>query len=291
MPYVGIAPALVTFGVLLGYPLLLCFETAFQKFGVHELFTGSPVWIGTKNFENIFADAEFWTIVIRTVIFMLACVILTIVLGTLVALLLDRLNKWVRLILSTALIMAWAVPAVTGSVLFQWLFDSRLGVVNWAITSLGVFGDWTDHDWFDGGFTVFAIIAVLIVWQAIPFVAFSLYAGILSIPKDLPEAARVDGASERQIFRFITFPTLRPLLMMLVFLSVIWDFKVFTQVWTMDQGGPFRETITLSVYSYLRGINGSNFGVGAAVSVVMVVMLALVLIPYVRQMIKSQENL
>ena len=291
LPYLAIAPALVTFALLLGYPVLLVVETSLQHMGLRELINGVTTWVGLQNFQSILADPEFVATVIRTFLFMAVNVALTIVLGTLAALLLERLGRGVRLLLSGAMILAWATPALTGSVIFQWLFDSKLGVVNWAISSLGVFGDWLNHSWFDTGLSTFAIITMLIVWQGIPFVAFSLYAGILSISAELPEAARVDGANERQIFRYVTLPAIRPLLMVLTFLSIIWDFKVFTQVWTMAQGGPDGATVTLSIYAYITGLSRSQFGIAAAVSVVMVMLLMLVLVPYLNRMLRSEADL
>lgn len=288
MPYVAILPAVLTFVVLLGFPVFLVVQTSFQHFGLKELINGGQTWNFPGNYQTILADPEFTTVVIRTFIFMIANVVLTLVLGTLIALLLDRLNRWVRLALSIAMVLAWATPAVTGSVIFQWLFDSKLGVVNWAISSLGIFGDWLNHSWFETGFSTFTIITLLIVWQSIPFVAFSLYAGILAISKDLYEAARVDGASEWQIFRSIMLPALRPLLLVLTFLSIIWDFKVFTQVYTMLQGGPDGQTVTLSLFAYIKGLSERQFGIAAAISVVMVLLLLIVLIPYIRHMTRSQ---
>ena len=291
LPYLAIAPALITFALLLGYPVLLVVETSLQHMGLRELINGGTTWVGLQNFQSILRDPEFAATVVRTFLFMAANVCLTIALGTLAALLLERLGRRVRLLLSGAMILAWATPALTGSVIFQWLFDSKLGVVNWAISSLGIFGDWLNHSWFDTGISTFAIITVLIVWQGIPFVAFSLYAGILSISAELPEAARVDGASERQIFRYVTLPAIRPLLMVLTFLSIIWDFKVFTQVWTMAQGGPDGATVTLSIYAYITGLSRSQFGIAAAISVVMVMLLLLVLIPYLNRMLRSEADL
>lgn len=290
MPYLALLPALVTFLVLLGYPVLLVVATSFQHMGLKELISGGTTWVGLQNFQAIFANPEFIAVTIRTSLFMAVNVALTVVLGTLVALALARLNRTVRLLLSMAMILAWATPALTGSVVFQWLFDSKLGVVNWALSSVGFLGDWLNHSWFETGISTFAIITLLIVWQAIPFVAFSLYAGLLAIPGDLFEAARVDGATERQIFWNVTLPSLRPLLMMLVFLSIIWDFKVFTQVWTMRQGGPDGQTITLSIFAYITGLSQRQFGVAAAVSVVMVLLLLLVLVPYIRRMLKSEDE-
>jgi N,N'-diacetylchitobiose transport system permease protein len=288
LPYLAILPAVLTFLILLGYPVLLVVETSLQHFGLRELINGGQTWVGPANFQAILGDPEFISVVIRTFLFMAANVALTIILGTLVALLLDKLKTPVRLALSISMVLAWATPAVTGSVIFQWLFDSKLGVVNWAISSMGLFGDWLNHSWFDTGFSTFSIITLLIVWQSIPFVAFSLYAGILSISKDLFEAARVDGASERQIFWHIILPAIRPLMLVLTFLSIIWDFKVFTQIYTMLQGGPDGQTTTLSIFAYVKGLSERQFGIAAAVSVVMVLLLLLVLVPYIRHMTRSQ---
>jgi N,N'-diacetylchitobiose transport system permease protein len=290
LPYLALLPTLVAFLLLLGYPVLRLVETSFQHWGLKELFSGTTTWVGLANYQRILGDPEFATILVRTFLFTTACVGLTIVIGTLVALLMERLNHIVQVLLSVAMVLAWATPVVTGVVVFQWLFDSKLGVVNWAISSLGIFGDWLNHSWFETGISTFGIIVLLIVWQAVPFVAMSLYAGLLGISSELHEAARVDGATERQIFWHVTLPLLRPLILMLTFLSVIWDFKVFTQVYAMRQGGPDGQTVTLSVYSYIVGISQSHYDIAAAVSMVMVLLLLIVLIPYIRTMIRSQEE-
>lgn len=289
--YLPILPSLFAFLILLGYPVLLAVLISFQRMGLRELVQRTTVWIGFQNYAAIFADPVFWTVTVRTLAFTAANVALTMILGTFVALLLDRLGRRMRLALSISLVLAWATPALTSSVIFQWLFDSKFGVVNWALTSVGVFGDFTNHSWFATGLSTFGVITLLIVWQAIPFVAFSIHAGILSIPREQYEAARVDGATEWSLFRQITLPSVLPLFMILAFLSAIWDFKVFTQIWTVRQGGPAGETVTLAIYAYLKGIAGAQFGLASAVAVVMVVLLALVLIPYIRTMIRSQEAL
>jgi N,N'-diacetylchitobiose transport system permease protein len=287
--YLPILPALIAFVVLLGYPVVLAISISFQKMGLRELVQHTTVWIGLDNYRQILTDPTFWTITIRTIGFTVVNVVLTMLVGMGVALLLGALNRWMRLALSIALVLAWATPALTASVIFQWLFDSKFGVVNWALTSLRVFGDWTNHSWFDTGLSTFFVITLLIVWQAVPFVAFSLRAGILAISTDQYEAARVDGAGERQIFRRITFPSVLPLFMILAFLSSIWDFKVFTQIWTVRQGGPAGETVTLAIYAYLKGIAGAQYGLASAIAVVMVVLLLFLLIPYIRRLLRQQE--
>lgn len=289
--YLPLLPSLFAFIILLGYPVLLAVLISLQKMGLRELVQRTTVWIGLENYAAILADPTFWAIAVRTLAFTAFNVALTMILGTLVALLLGALGRWLRLALSISLVLAWATPALTASVIFQWLFDSKFGVVNWALTSIGILGDYTNHSWFATGLSTFGVISLLIAWQAIPFVAFSLRAGILSIPTEQYEAARVDGATDRAIFRRITLPSLLPLFMILTFLSAIWDFKVFTQIWTVRQGGPAGETVTLAIYAYLKGIAGAQYGLASAVAVVMVVLLALVLIPYIRTMLRSQEDL
>ena len=286
--YLPILPSFLAFVVLLGYPVVLVVAISFQKMGLRELVQHTTVWIGLDNYRQILSDPTFWTITIRTFGFTVVNVALTLLVGTAVALLLGAVSRWIRLALSIALILAWATPVLTASVIFQWLFDSKFGVVNWALTSVGIFGDWTNHSWFDTGLSTFFVITLLIVWQAVPFVAFSLRAGILTISADQYEAARVDGAGNWAIFRRITFPSILPLFMILLFLSAIWDFKVFTQIWTVRQGGPAGETVTLSIYTYLKGIAGAQYGVASAAAVVMVLILLFVLVPYIRRLLRQQ---
>ena len=288
--YLPLLPALFAFIVLLGYPVFLAVTISFQKMGLRELISRETVWVGFQNYITIFSDPTFWTITIRTIGFTAVNVVLTIVLGMGIALLLGALGKWLRMALSIALILAWATPALTASVIFQWLFDSKFGIVNWALTSIGIFGDYTNHSWFATGLSTFFVIGLLIVWQAIPFVAFSLRAGILSIPTDQYEAAKVDGASDIGIFRRITLPSILPLVFILTFLSAIWDFKVFTQIWTVRQGGPDGQTVTLAISAYLKGIAQAQYGVASAIAVVMVLILTVLLIPYLRTMLRSEET-
>jgi N,N'-diacetylchitobiose transport system permease protein len=289
LPYLLLLPALVTFLLLLGYPVALVVATSLQHMGLKELMTGTTTWVGLDNFRRSsptrvhhghHQDDPVHGGQRRAH---------------------DRPGHAGRT-------PAGAAPAVRPAgpldrddpglgdarphrqrrvpvAVRQQARRRQLG----AQQRRGV-RRWLNHSWFDTGLSTFAVITLLIVWQAIPFVAFSLYAGILGIPAELPEAARVDGANERGVFRHVTFPALRPLLMMLVFLSIIWDFKVFTQVWTMRQGGPDGQTITLSIHAYITGVSQSRFGIAAAVSVVMVTLLLVVLIPYIRTMLRTQED-
>jgi N,N'-diacetylchitobiose transport system permease protein len=290
LPYLLILPSVIACVALLGYPLYQVVRISLLKLDLAELVQRQTVYRGLANYRAILSDPFFWSVTVRTVVFTAACVALTMVLATLLALLLERLGRPMRLALSIALVLAWATPPLTATVVWQWLFDTQFGVVNWVLSAVG-FGDFSNHSWFDTGLSTFAIITLIIVWQAIPFVALTLYAGLVAIPRELYEAIRVDGAGAWQSFRSLILPVLRPLFLITAFLSIIWDFKVFTQVFLVRHGGPDRQTITLSLYAYQEGIASSHFGKAAAISMVMVVMLVAALTFYIRYMLRTQEDL
>ncbi len=289
LPYLLVLPSVVAFAALLGYPLYQVVRISLLKLDLGELIQRKTVFVGLANYRAIFADPFFWSVVVRTVAFTATCVALTMVLGTCVALLLERLGTRMRLAVQLSLVLTWAMPPLTATVVWQWLFDTQFGVVNWLLTKLGV-GDFSNHSWFETGLSAFAVIAIIVVWQAIPFVAITLYAGLTAIPRELREAMRVDGAGPWRTFRSLILPVLKPLFLITAFLSIIWDFKVFTQVWLVRQGGPDRQTVTLALYAYQQGIATSHFGRAAAISLVMVVMLLVALVYYIRVMLDAQED-
>jgi N,N'-diacetylchitobiose transport system permease protein len=134
------------------------------------------------------------------------------------------------------------------------------------------------------------IATIIVVWMGIPFIAFTVYAGLTQIPDAIVEAARIDGASSRQIFRYVYFPALKPILLILTSLSVIWDFRVFTQIYVLQRaGGITRDTNVLGVFAYRISIGESRFDIGAAVAVVMVLITVILTVAYLRAMLRTEE--
>jgi len=262
---------------------------SFQQYGLRELFAGTEGhFIGLRNYRAILGDTFFWTVVARTVVFALVCVGLTMVLGTLVALLLRRLSKRMRLLVTAGLVAAWATPVLTAIAVWQWMFDFEFGVVNWLLTRLGV-GDFVNHNWFDRPLEGFTVVVLVVVWGALPFVAVTLHAGLTQVPAELEEAARVDGGGAWQVFWNVTFPMLKPIFLLLTILSTIWDFKVFTQIWVMLNQRPGRDYYLLGIWSYSESFGVSNYGKGATIAVVMVALLMVITSFYVRQMLRAVE--
>jgi N,N'-diacetylchitobiose transport system permease protein len=289
VPYGLLAPSLLVLAAVLGYPLYRLVVLSFQQYGLRELFAGTEGrFIGLENYRSILGDAFFWTVVARTIVFAGVCVALTMALGTLVALLLRRLGKGMRLLVTAGLVAAWATPVLTAVAIWQWMFDFEFGVVNWLLTRLGV-GDFVNHNWFDRPLEGFTVIVLVVVWGALPFVAITLYAGLTQVPAELEEAARVDGGGAWQVFWKVTFPMLKPIFLLLTVLSTIWDFKVFTQIWVMLNQRPGRDYYLLGIWSYSESFGVSNYGKGATIAVVMVALLMVLTSVYVRQMLRAVE--
>ncbi|MGH9116535.1 MAG: carbohydrate ABC transporter permease [Acidimicrobiales bacterium] len=288
LPYLLLVPAVATMVVVLGYPLVRLGVMSLQRFGLPQQFGAPPEWVGLANFREILTDSYFWTVVLRTVVFCVVNVAITMVLGLLTALLLHALGKKMRTALSIGLLLVWAMPALTATVVWQWVFDAQYGLVNWLFTQLG--GDFEGHSWLSAPLSFFAVATIVVVWMGIPFVAFTLYAGMTQVPEATMEAAAVDGAGPWARFRDVMIPTLKPLLLILAALSTLWDLRVFTQIYVLQQaGGITRETNLLGVWTYRVAIGQNRYDIGAATAIVMVAITLVLTIFYLKQMLSKEE--
>jgi N,N'-diacetylchitobiose transport system permease protein len=288
LPYWLLVPCLVGLGLGLAYPLYRLVVISTQDYGLEQQFGAPPVSVGFDNFSDIFGDAYFWAVLRRSLLFCFVNVALTLGLGTLTALLLGKLGRGMRTAVSVSLIMAWATPPLTATVVWQWIFDSRTGVANWALTGLGF--DYEGHSWLSEPWTFYMVATFIIVWMGIPFVAFSLYAAMTQIPHEVVEAAAIDGAGPWQRFRDVTWPAVRPLFMLLVVLSTLWDLRVFTQIFVLQEaGGLSRETNLLGTWAFREAVAGNHYGKGAAIAVVMVGITLLLTMSWLRRLFREQE--
>jgi N,N'-diacetylchitobiose transport system permease protein len=282
LPYLLLLPATAVLVVMLGYPLVRLVTLSLQEYGLPQVFGTPAPWVGLANFREILTESYFWTVLWRTVAFCLANVALTMVCGVLIALLLEALGATMRLVVSASLIVAWSIPPVTATVVWQWMFDTQYGLVNWALDRQG-------ESWLAAPLSFFMVATLIVVWMGIPFVAFTIYAGLTQIPVDIHEAAMLDGAGFVDRFRYITVPALKPILLILTSLSVLWDFRVFTQIYVLQKaGGVTRDTNLLGVYSYNISIGQNRYDIGAAIAIVMVVITIGLTLWYLRSMLREE---
>jgi len=213
---------------------------------------------------------------------------LTMAIGVGLALLMRHMSRGVRLLVQTGLLLAWAMPVVASLTVWQWLFDTQYGVVNWTLTRLGA--DYEGHSWLLHPLSFFFVATVIVVWMSVPFVAFTGYAALTQVSEDLTEAAELDGASSWQRLRHVVLPSIRPVLLVIGLLQVIWDLRVVTQIYVLQKaGGVTRDTNLLGTYIYRLGIGGGDFGTAAAVAMFMLALTVLLTAPYVRTMLKAEE--
>jgi N,N'-diacetylchitobiose transport system permease protein len=211
------------------------------------------------------------------------------VLGTIFALLLVRLATPVRILLLAGLVLVWSMPAVVAVQVWYWMTNFQNGVVNYILTQLHV-GDFDQHDWYSTTFWKLTMVTLLIVWGALPFVTVTMYAALSQVPHELVEAAKIDGAGAWRVFRDITFPTVKPIVYILTSLSIIWDFGVFTQPYLLIGASHVDSTnYVMGVYVFIEGYAHSDFGRGAAISILMLLMVAALSVLYVRRMVRMGE--
>ncbi|MFJ9467101.1 carbohydrate ABC transporter permease [Streptomyces caniferus] len=288
-PYLLLLPALLATAVLLGWPMVRNLLLSFQNLNMKELIQHLTDWRGVGNYQEILGSEQFWRVTLRTLVFTAVNVVLIMVLGVLIGLLLARLGKKMRLTLSLALVLAWAMPVIAATTVFQWLFDSRYGVVNWLLDTAG-WHAMAHYDWVGTQLSAFSVITVLIVWQSLPFVALNLYAATTTIPRELYEAARMDGAGTWKVFTSVTFPFLKPFFLATTFLEIIWVFKAFPQIFAVNQGGPDRLTETLPIYAFTEGVGNLHFGMGAAISLLTIVVLLAMTAYYLRLTLRQERQ-
>ena len=260
-----------------------------ERYGLFELIRHQGVYIGLDNFSSVLHDSVFWHTLLRTVVFTAANVGLTMVLGTLIALLLVRVSTWVRLLLTGGLVLVWAMPPVVAVQVWSWMTNSENGVVNYVLTELHL-GNFFQHNWYVTPFSQLSMVTTLVVWGALPFVAITVYAALSQVPHELVEAAQIDGARSWRVFRDVTMPVITPVLLILTSLSILWDFGVFTQPFLLiGAGQTVPSNYLMGVYVFEEGFGKTDFGRGAAISILMLLIVAAMSVVYVRRMLRIGE--
>jgi N,N'-diacetylchitobiose transport system permease protein len=288
-PYLLVIPACVVLVLALGYPLVWQFITSMQKFGLSQQFGQPPEFVWFANYVTLFTDPYLWAVVARSLAFCLVTAGVTMVVGTLLALLMTAVHPAVRITLQISMLLAWAMPVVAAMTVWNWLIDWRRGVLNSVLTGMGL--DFQNHNWLANPLSFFVIAMVIVVWMSVPFVAFSIYAGLTQVSSEVLEAAQLDGAGLPKRLRYIIVPIIRPVLAIILLLQVIWDLRVFTQIRLLqDAGSIASETNLLGTYIYQLGVGSSDFAMASAVSIFVLVLTVALSWFYVRSMLREDES-
>ena len=277
-------PAMLLLAGLTLYPVL--YGVWLSLHHKHSFFPQQS-WAGLENYWFLLADPEFSESVWRGVVYSVSTIALQIIIGVGAALVLNQYFPG-RSLVRGIVLFPYVIPTVVAVILWKWLLNNQFGLINYGMVMLGL----TDEpiNWMGRTYIMTSLILIS-VWQFFPFVVLAVLARLQTIPTELYEAARVDGAGALSRFFHVTLPQLASVLFIVVLLRTIWMFTKFDTVWLMTQGGGAEKYIrTLPVYAYLRAFHYYEAGTGAAASVVMFLLLVVFAAVYFA-MFKRDEQL
>src|SRR3954453_15150909 len=230
-------------------------------------------FVGLQNYASVLSDPGFWSSIGRTLYFTLVSTGLELVLGIALAGLLHAEMRF-RWLFRTIVVIPWAVPTIVNAAMWKGIFNAQYGALNGLLTQLGLLDEY--KAWLGDPWLALNAVVVADVWKTTPLVAFFLLAGLSSIPKELYEAAKIDRASTWRAFRAITLPLLVPSIAIVVVLRTVEAFKVFDIIYGMTRGGPANGTQTLAYFAYTTAFSDQQYGIGSAISyLIVLVILAL----------------
>jgi multiple sugar transport system permease protein len=280
-PALFIAPVLVYALVFFAYPLVFGILMSFQRFDFAAVVHGSGPFVGLANYRAVLSDSVTDLAFRNTLVFTVASVVCQVGIGLAVALLLNR-KFLLASFLRRLVLIPWLIPLLATGTVFSLLFGTQNAPINNLLQHAHVIH--APIPWLIQGNTALAAIILVNIWAGLPFNIIVLYSGLQDIDPALHEAAMVDGAGPAQKLRHITLPLLRPVLMIVIMLGIIGTVKVFDIVWVMTAGGPNNATQLLSSWAYTQAFTNFDFGQGAAISdLLLVITFALALI-YLRSL-------
>lgn len=270
-------PVLIWILAVLVYPMAVSVILSFQN---ARFSAANARWVGFDNYVRVLGhDPEFWTAAKNTIVWTAANYVVQMGVGLLIALLLNQRYRGVK-ILRTWIVVPWVIPTVAMAIMWVWMLNASIGVINHLLLSLGVLAQRVSFLGDPGA--AMPTVVILNSWRWVPLVTVVLLAALQTIPDELYEAALVDGASSWARFRNVTIPWIRPTLNVLSLLVVIWIFNSFVVVWLTTQGGPGDATLLLPVLVYKRAFSVFRLSEAAAISVLMFVVLLALAVLYLR---------
>ncbi len=262
--YLLLLPAVLLTAAIIVYPILSAIDLSFQRIKIAKLGRErAPLTL--RNYEELFQSPEFFQAIWVTISLVATVTLLSYVIGLATAVMVNqqfRGRKLARILVA----VPWAVPSVMAAIIWWWLFDSSFGLINWALVRSGLSGEMIP--WLSTPGAATFVIVIVMVWKGYPFISVIMLAGLQSIPLELYDAAKVDGASAWGRFRFITLPGLRSVRGIALILIMLWVFRDFPIIYLLTGGGPQGTTQTLAIMTYQEAFKFHDFGYAAAIGVI-----------------------
>jgi multiple sugar transport system permease protein len=280
--YLLVTPALICIILIALYPVLNTFKLSLYYMRLQLV--GLTHFVGFQNYITLFHDPRFWSATLNTIIFTVVSVLIELVLGIVMALLMNKNFKATGLVRASVLI-PWAIPTVVSALMWKFIYNDQFGVLNDILMRLGLINNykaWLGTPSLAMGAAIFAD-----VWKTAPFMALLILAGLQNIPQELYEAATVDGASFLRQFFSITLPLLKSTILIALIFRTLDAFRVFDLIFVLTGGGPGNSTEVLSIYAYKTLFRNLDFGMGSAIAVIIFIFVFIFAMFYIRLLDKS----
>jgi multiple sugar transport system permease protein len=274
-----LAPAVVYLVLFFGYPVVKNVLMGFQAYTTKTFFTGEAPWVGFANYRHVIGQDIFSGALLHSVLFTVGSIVGQFVLGLAIAVFFRRKFPLSGL-LRSLLLLPWLVPLIASAAVWRWILDTDHGVLNNTL-SLLPFVD-AHPSWLSSTSLALAAVIGVNIWLGIPFNATILFGGLQEIPEELYEAGALDGATGWRAFRHITWPLLRPVVTVVLVLGVVYTLKVLDLILGLTNGGPANSTQTISTLSYQLSFRQFDFGAGAALGNILVVISLVFAVVYLR---------
>ena len=267
VPFLYVAPATFIFSLLMLFPMIMVIRYSLMDGAIMKK---NAAFVGLKNYGTILQDPIFWQAFGQTLYFTVMSVVFHFLIGLAFAILLntERVDPLIRSILRVLYILPWLFTAVIIAIIWRLLLDPN-GVINSILMALHIVN--FKVEWFSSTSTALHALTFANIWAGYPLYMVSLLAGLQGIPKDLYEAAGIDGANEIQKFWYITIPQLMPIIISIALLDFIWTMQVFPLVWMTTGGGPIYSTEVLSTYTYKLAFSQYEFSLASASAIIILV--------------------
>jgi multiple sugar transport system permease protein len=284
-PYGSVLPALLVIVLFTIYPVIYAVRISFYQYILTK--PNSHPFVGFKNFQDVITSYYFQNSLINTGIYTIASVTGVILFGLIVALLLNTKIRSVNA-LKIIILLPWAIPAVVAGLMWKWILNSDFGIFNGILYSLGIIDSYIP-------FLATPILAKLSlimahVWKEGPLAAIFILAGLQLIPNEYYEAAKIDGGGDLKVFRFITLPLLRPILLVIIVYETMTAILTFDIVYVLTGGGPGDSTALISWFAYAEIFKFLNLGGGIALSIIIAIITLMLIILYMRAL-KSEDTI
>lgn len=283
LPY--LAPAVLLYGIFLLYPMIDSVRLSFFSWSGYA--TAAQEFVGLKNYRYLLTqDTVFWTALRNSMIWVVLSVAIPMVLSLLMALALNQ-RIWGRNAFRSIFYIPSVFASITVAAIWRWIYNPTMGAVNQTLEAIGLGG--LAHEWLGDPRTALYSIFVASVWQGVGFNMVLFLSGLQSVPTELVDAAKVDGAGRWQVFRNVTWPALRPTTVVVVILTIINSLKVYDLVVGMTGGGPAQSSQVLALWSYQQSFSNHNFGAGGAVATVLLILSLCLVVPYLAWSMKGED--